>query len=64
MKIIWYEKKEYRKVVHHCANNMVMLVVHDEPQIKQHTLMNKVQLKFMVSLVDDMNVLGTMYVRS
>ena len=57
MKLIRYEEKDCRKVIHHCANNMVMLVVHDEPQIKQHALMNIVQLKFMVSLVDDVNVL-------
>ena len=62
LKISWemnsvWKKKDFIKVIHHCPNNMVMLVVHDEPQIKQHALMNIVQLKFMVSLVDDVNVL-------
>ena len=33
-------KKDLRKVMYSCANNMVMLVVHEEPQIKQHALMN------------------------
>ena len=40
MKLIGHKKKDWRKVIYHCANNMVMLVVHEEPQIKQHALMN------------------------
>ena len=33
-------KKDLRKVMYRCANNMVMLFVHKEPQIKKHALMN------------------------